>query len=60
MVINMIDKILEQFNITNYRYDFVDKMLIIYESMIVKDFYKMKQMLKINKCKVENIIIKSR
>lgn len=56
----MIDKILEQFNITNYRYDFVDKMLIIYESMIVKDFYKMKQMLKINKCKVENIIIKSR
>lgn len=51
---------MEQFNITNYRYDLFDKTLIIYESIIVKDFSKIKQMLILNKCKVENIIIKSR
>lgn len=56
----MLDKIMEQFNITNYRYDFVDKTLIIYEPILVKNFSKMKQILKINKCKVENIIIRSR
>ena len=56
----MLDKIMEQFNITNYRYDLFDKTLIIYESITVKDFSKMKQILKINKCKVENIIIRSR
>ena len=56
----MLDKIMEQFNITNYRYDYIDKTLIIYESILVKDFSKIKQLLKINKCKVENIIIKSR
>lgn len=56
----MLDKIMEQFNVTNYRYDFADKTLIIYESILVKNFSKMKQMLKINKCRGENIIIRSR
>lgn len=56
----MLDKIMEQFNITNYRYDYIDKTLIIHESILVKDFSKMKQLLTFNKCKVENIIIKSR
>lgn len=51
---------MEQFNITNYRYDFIDKTLIIYEPILVKNFSKMNQLLRINKCKVENIIIKSR
>ena len=56
----MLYKVMEQFNITNYRYDYIDKALIIYESILVKDFFKMKQLLIINKCKVENIIIRSR
>ncbi len=56
----MLYKVMEQFNITDYRYDYVDKTLIIYESILVKDFSKMKQLLTINNCTVKNIIIKSR
>lgn len=56
----MIYKVMKQFNITNYRYDLFDKTLVIYESITVKDFSKMKQVLILNKCKVENIIIRSR
>lgn len=53
-------EILEKFNVTNYRYDIMDRTLIIYEKLLVQDFVKIKQLLKINNCKVENIIIKGR
>lgn len=53
-------QILEKFNITNYRYDFIDRTLVIYEKILVKDFAKIKQLLTINKCEIRNIIIKGR
>lgn len=53
-------QILEKFNITNYRYDFIDRTLVIYEKVLVKDFVKIKQLLTINKCEIRNIIIKGR
>lgn len=53
-------QILEKFNITNYRYDFIDRTLVIYEKILVKDFVKIKQLLTINKCEIRNIIIKGR
>ena len=52
-----ISKILKQYKIKHYRYDVADKTLLIYEAMKVKDFVKMKLELKLNKCKVDNIII---
>ena len=56
----MISRILKQFNITNYRYDVIDGTLIIYESILVENYIKMKQEFVLNKCKVENLIIKRR
>ena len=53
-------QILEKFNITNYRYDFIDRTLVIYEKVLVKDFVKIKQLLTVNKCEIRNIIIKGR
>lgn len=53
-------QILEKFNITNYRYDFIDRTLVIYEKILVKDFVRIKQLLETNKCEIRNIIIKGR
>lgn len=56
----MIHEIMELYGISNYCYYDSDRILIIYEKMLVKDFVDMKQELILNKCGVKNIIIKSR
>lgn len=55
----MVNKILDKFNITNYSYFPRDNILIIYEPIRVKDFVKIRKLLK-NYCELENVIIRSR
>lgn len=56
----MVNNIMELYGITNYRYYDADRILIIYEKMMVKDFVDMKQELILNNCKVKDIIIRGR
>ncbi len=50
----MIDEIMKKYEITNYDYDISDRTLIIYQSILVNVFVKMRKELK----GVNNIVIK--
>ena len=50
----MVDEVMQKYNITNYDYQFWDKTLIIYETLLVETFLKLRKEL----TDVDNIIIK--
>ena len=50
----MVDEIMKKYNIINYDYQFWDKTLIIYETLLVETFLKLRKEL----IDVDNIIIK--
>ena len=56
----MINTIVESYGITNYQYDVYDKTLTIYQPVPVKVFVAMKIMLKVKKCDIKSITIRSR
>ena len=56
----MINTIVESYGIINYQYDVYDKTLTIYQPVPVKVFVAIKIMLKVKKCDVKSIIIRSR
>ena len=60
----VLDRIMDIYNIKQYRYDIKDKILVIYESMSVKRFVQLKWslyiMCKYHGLKINDIIIKER